>query len=95
MFTRRMWLAFVVAGALLVLFAVGCGPKPPCPVGPEVVEEAQAKTEAAEGELAEVTAEREKLEKELQEKQAKLDQLRGKPDALKKKLDALKKGSGR
>jgi peptidoglycan hydrolase CwlO-like protein len=95
MFTRRMWVVLAVVGALLVLMTVGCGPKPPCPVGPEVVKQAQSKTEQTQGSLTEAAAESEKLERELSEKQAKLEQLKGKPDELQKKLDALKKGSGR
>lgn len=91
----RTWVVALLAGALLVVFAVGCGPKPPCPVGPEVVKEAQVKTQQVEGDLAEAVAERERLEKELSEKQAKLQELRGKPDELEMKLEALKKGSGR
>jgi hypothetical protein len=95
MFTRRMWVVSVLAAVLLVVFAVGCGPKPPCPVGPGVVKEAQTKTEQVEGDLAEAVAEREALEEELSEKQAELQSLRGKPDELEAKLEALKKGSGR
>jgi hypothetical protein len=94
MFTRRIWVVPVV-GALLVLLILGCGPKPPCPVGPEVVQKAQAETEKVEGDLAEAEAERERLESELSEKQARLDQLKGKPEELRKKLEALEKGSGR
>ena len=95
MFTRRMWAVSLLAAALLVVFAVGCGPKPPCPVGPQVVKEAQAQTEKAESELAAAEAERAKLETELQEKEARLNELKGKPEILKKKLETLKKGSGR
>jgi peptidoglycan hydrolase CwlO-like protein len=95
MFTRRIWVVLAVVGALLVLFTVGCGPKPPCPVGPQLVEQAQSKTDKAEADLAEATAERETLERDLSEKQAKLEQLKGKPEELKKKLEVLKKGSGR
>jgi septal ring factor EnvC (AmiA/AmiB activator) len=95
MFTRRMWVVSVLAGVLLLMLAVGCGPKPPCPVGPQVVKQAQAETKQAETDLAEAVAEREALEKELSEKQAELQSLRGKPEELEKKLEALKKGSGR
>jgi peptidoglycan hydrolase CwlO-like protein len=95
MFTRRIWVVVAVVCALLVLMTVGCGPKPPCPVGPEVVKQAQSKTAGAESSLAEATAERERLERELSEKQANLEQLKGKPEELKKKLEVLKKGSGR
>ena len=84
-----------VIGALLAVCAMGCGPKPPCPVGPEVVKEAQAKTDKVESELAGATAERDRLEKELKDKQAKLESLRGEPERLEKELEALKKGSGR
>jgi septal ring factor EnvC (AmiA/AmiB activator) len=95
MFTRRTWVVLAVMAALLAAFMVSCGPKPPCPVAPEVVREAQAQTEQVEGDLAEATAEREALEKELSEKEAKLGQLKGKPEELNEKLEALKKGSGR
>jgi peptidoglycan hydrolase CwlO-like protein len=95
MFTRRIWAVLAVVGALLVLFTVGCGPKPPCPVGPEVVGQAQSRTDKTETDLGEATAERETLERELSEKQAKLEQLEGKPEELKERLEALKKGSGR
>jgi hypothetical protein len=95
MLKGRIWVVALLAGALLVVFAVGCGPKPPCPVGPEVVKEAQMKTQKAESDLAEAMAERQRLEQELSDKQAQLQSLRGKPDELEMKLEALKKGSGR
>ena len=95
MLKGRIWVVALLAGALLVVFAVGCGPKPPCPVGTEVVKEAQHKTQEAETGLAEAVAERERLEKELTEKQAELQKMRGKPAELEAKLEALKKGSGR
>jgi len=95
MFTRRLWVVVAVLGLFVVGLTVGCGPKPPCPVGPEVVKQSQAKTAQVEKDLAEATAERERLEKELSEKQARLQELRGKPEELEKKLEALKRGSGR
>ena len=95
MFTRRRLAVFALVGALVIVFAIGCGPKPPCPVGPSVVKMAQDETEAAETSLSDAQAEREALERELSEKEAKLESLRGKPEILKKKLEALKKGSGR
>lgn len=95
MFTRRIWVVLAVVGALLALSAMGCGPKPPCPVGPDAVRQAQEATEKVQSELGAATAERERLEKELKDKQATLDSLKGKPDELEKKLEALKKGSGR
>ncbi len=95
MFTRRIWVVVAVAGLVLVGLTIGCGPKPPCPVAPEVVKQSQAETAKVESDLAEATAERQRLEKELSEKQARLSELRGKPDELKKKLEALKRGSGR
>lgn len=95
MFTRRFWVVAAVVGAFLLIVAAGCGPKPPCPVGPEVVNKAQHDTQKVESDLAAATAEREKLQKELSDKQAQLDQLKGKPEELRKKLEALKKGSGR
>jgi hypothetical protein len=95
MLKGRIWVVALLAGALLFVFAVGCGPKPPCPVGTEVVKEAQMQTQQAETGLAEAVAERERLETELSAKQAELQSMRGKPDELEKKLEALKKGSGR
>ena len=95
MFTRRVLAIMLVVGALVLTCCIGCGPKPPCPVPLEDVQQAQMKTEEVEGDLAEAEAEREQLEKELAEKQAKLQELKGKPDKLEKELEALKKGSGR
>jgi hypothetical protein len=95
MFTRRFWVGVAVVGAFLLIVGAGCGPKPPCPVGPEVVQKAQHDTQEVESDLATATAEREKLESELADKQAKLEALKGKPEELRKKLEALKKGSGR
>jgi peptidoglycan hydrolase CwlO-like protein len=95
MFTRRVLAVVVVVGALLITFAVGCGPKPPCPVPPEVVKQAQDASDEVQTDLAGAEAEREKLQKELGEKQAKLGELKGKPEQLREELDTLKKGSGR
>jgi septal ring factor EnvC (AmiA/AmiB activator) len=95
MFTRRVLAVMLVVGALLLTCCIGCGPKPPCPVPPEEVRQAQAETEQVQGDLAGAETEREQLQKELREKEANLQQLRGKPDELKKELDTLKKGSGR
>ena len=95
MFTRRVLAVVLVVGALLLTCCIGCGPKPPCPVPPDVVKQAQDKTEEVQGDLAGAEAERMALEEELKEKEAKLQQLRGKPEELEKKLDTLKKGSGR
>lgn len=95
MFTRRVMVVFLVLGTLLLMFAVGCGPKPPCPVPPEQVKQAQTSTDEVQGELAETDAELESVEKELKAKEAELQKLKGKPEELEKKLEDLKKGSGR
>ncbi len=95
MFTRRVVTVSFVLGTLLLMFAVGCGPKPPCPVPPEQVKQAQAETDQVQSELANTDAELEKVQKELTAKQAELQQLQGKPGELEKKLEELKKGSGR
>jgi septal ring factor EnvC (AmiA/AmiB activator) len=95
MFTRRVVVLFLVLSALLLMLAVGCGPKPPCPVTPGAVKQAQAETEKFQSEQAATEAEIEELEKELAAKQAELEQLRGKPEELEKRLEELKKGSGR
>jgi septal ring factor EnvC (AmiA/AmiB activator) len=95
MSTRRGIAILVSVGVLAAFLAVGCGPKPPCPVAPSVVKEAQAKTAAVETSLSQAQTEKASLEKQLAEKQAKLAALKGQPGELEKKLDNLKKGSGR
>ena len=95
MFTRRMMAVVLAVSVLLLACGIGCGPKPPCLVPPEEVQQAQAKAETVQSDLAEAEAEREQLEKELMEKEAKLKDLRGQPEKLEKELEALKKGSGR
>jgi peptidoglycan hydrolase CwlO-like protein len=85
----------LVAGLLLGIAAVGCGPKPPCPVGPSVVKSAQEETEETEAELQEAQDKRAMLENQLEEKQARLEELKGQPEKLEKKLEHLKQGSGR
>ena len=95
MFTRRVMAVFLVVGTLLLMFAVGCGPKPPCLVPPEQVKQAQDATDVVQSDLAETEAELESVEKELKAKEAELKQLKGKPEELEKKLEHLKKGSGR
>lgn len=95
MFTRRVMVVFLGLGTLLLMFAVGCGPKPPCLVPPEQVGQAQVETDQVQSELAETDAELESVEKELKAKQAELGQLKSKPEELEKKLEHLKKGSGR
>jgi peptidoglycan hydrolase CwlO-like protein len=95
MSARRGVAVLVVVGAFVALLAVGCGPKPPCPVAPSVVKEALDKTAAAEASLSQAQTEKAALEKQLADKQAQLASLKGKPDDLQRKLDNLKKGSGR
>jgi peptidoglycan hydrolase CwlO-like protein len=95
MFTRRVIALFVVLSTLLLVLAIGCGPKPPCAVPPDQVMQAQAKTEQVQNEQASTEAEIEQLQKELQSKQQELQGLQGKPEELEKKLENLKKGSGR
>jgi TolA-binding protein len=95
MFTRRVIAVFLMLGTLLLMFAVGCGPKPPCPVPSEEVKRMQTENEQVQTELADTEAEIERLEKELKAKQAELQQLKGKPGELEEKLENLKKGSGR
>lgn len=92
--SRKILLLGVVLWVCVAILA-GCGPKPPCPVAPEAVKQAQAQTAKVEAELNAATAERAQLEKELNEKQARLEELKNKPEVLRKKLEALKKGSGR
>jgi predicted small lipoprotein YifL len=95
MFTRRVMAVFAVVGTLLLMLALGCGPKPPCPVPPGEVKAMQDETAQVESELADTQAQIERMEKELSTKQAELQQLQGKPEDLEKKLENLKKGSGR
>ncbi len=95
MLTRRGMVVAGLIGIFLISLVVGCGPKPPCPVGPTVVKEAQQKTAEVKAELQKAKSEREKLEQELSKKEAELESLKGKPQILREKLDALKKGSGR
>jgi septal ring factor EnvC (AmiA/AmiB activator) len=95
MSTRRGLATLVAVGVFVALLATGCGPKPPCPVAPSVVKEAQAKTATVETSLSQAETEKASLEKQLADKQAKLASLKGKPGELEKKLDNLKKGSGR
>ena len=95
MSTRRCLAVLLVVGAVLLLLATGCGPKPPCAVPPSQVQDAQSKTATAEASLTQTQTERATLEKDLADKQAKLDAMKGKPEELQKQLDNLKKGSGR
>jgi cell division protein FtsB len=95
MFTRRVVALCLILGTLLLVSAMGCGPKPPCPVPVEQVKQAQASTQGVQDEGAATKAEIDKMEKELAAKKAELQQLQGKPEELEKKLENLKKGSGR
>ena len=95
MSTRRAIAILVAVGVFVALLGAGCGPKPPCPVAPSVVKEAQVKTAAVEASLSQAQTEKAGLEKDLADKQARLASLKTKPDDLQTKLDNLKKGSGR
>ncbi|HVP57868.1 MAG TPA: hypothetical protein VMU02_07195 [bacterium] len=95
MSTRRCIAVLVVVGVFAALLLVGCGPKPPCPVAPSVVKQAQDQTASVEQSLSQAKTEQAALQKELADKQAELANLKGKPDELQRQLDNLKKGSGR
>jgi septal ring factor EnvC (AmiA/AmiB activator) len=95
MSARRGVAVLALVAVFVALGLVGCGPKPPCPVAPSAVKEAQDKTAAAEKSVADAQTEQATLEKQLADKQAELANLKGKPDELQRKLDNLKKGSGR
>ncbi len=87
-----------LASLLLVLmvFVMGCGPKPPCD-GADVttVQGAQDESDAALTELDTARSERAELEADVAKTRSDIAELEGQPAALEARLHELKKGSGR
>jgi septal ring factor EnvC (AmiA/AmiB activator) len=82
--------------AVVIVGAVGCGPKPPCE-GADVtmVRSAQDECASATDELGKARDERAGLEEQVADTRSEISSLQGQPAALEERLHELKKGSGR
>lgn len=89
------WLIVLSVSGIMVGFAAGCGPAPPCGTSLVTLDETRLDMETYEQEAAETGERSADLKRRLENKRGEIDNIKQLPAELGRKVYELKKGSGR